>query len=133
MSGHKHAELMIKLGEIAKTDDEPWRRVQYRERTSNYGWEDCRVFPAWHNTLDYRLKPETIMIGDVEINAPEREVLEQNEDYYVPNLLAKSMYSTSRWVNSVADLRLLESGVVFRIPMDAIECAKAMIKLTSLK
>ena len=76
MTAHPNAHILAQLAEIAKTDPEPWKRLQ---RQAEVDWRDCDEFTALlHPRFKYRIKPTTVNIGGVELEGPIREAPEEN-------------------------------------------------------
>ena len=76
MTAHPNAHILAQLAEIAKTDPQPWRRLQ-RQAEWVVDWLDCNEFTALlHPRFKYRIKPTTVNIGGVELEGPLREAPE---------------------------------------------------------
>ena len=72
MTAHLNAHILAKLAEIAKTDPEPWKRLEVRVGND---WLDCNEFTTPLNpNVVFRIKPATVKLGGVELEAPLREV-----------------------------------------------------------
>ena len=73
MTAHPNAHILAQLAEIAKTDPEPWKRL---ERESAAGkWFECGPHIALLNPdAIFRIKP--VHIGGVELEGPLREAPE---------------------------------------------------------
>ena len=76
MTAHPNAHILAQLAEIAKTDPEPWKRL---ERESAAGkWFECGPHIALLNPdVIFRIKPTTVHIGGVELEGPVREASEK--------------------------------------------------------
>ncbi|CDH25150.1 hypothetical protein [Xenorhabdus bovienii] len=81
---------------------------------------------------EYRLKPRTIRIGLVDVPEPVREPLEDDTDYYVPNLTGYVglMSSEITWENHDSDYALLQRGLIHLDHESAELHAQALISLT---
>ena len=72
MNAHPNASILAQLAEIAKTDPEPWKRLEVQVGN---GWLNCNEFTTPLNTnVVFRIKPATVNIGGVELEGPLREV-----------------------------------------------------------
>ena len=73
MTAHPNAHILAQLAEIAKTDPEPWKRL---ERESAAGkWFECGPHIALLSPdVIFRIKP--VNIGGVELEGPLREAPE---------------------------------------------------------
>lgn len=102
-------------------------------------WVDVLHFPHFRitdlpNTPNqrYRIKPRTIMVGDMQVPEPVMEVseLEEGKAYYLPNPTRKDFYVWSSWDGNSVDLRLLKRGLIHKTKEAAILHAKALIKIS---
>ena len=76
MTAHPNAHILAQLAEIAKTDPEPWKRL---ERYGSAGWITCNdLTPVLNPKSALRIKPTTVNIGGVELEGPVREASELN-------------------------------------------------------
>ena len=76
MTAHPNAHILAQLAEIAKTDPEPWKRL---ERYSIGGWVICNdSTPVLNPDVVLRIKPTTVNIGGVELEGALREAPEEN-------------------------------------------------------
>ena len=74
MTAHPNAHILAQLAEIAKTDPEPWKRL---ERYGTGGWVICNdSTPVLNPDVVLRIKPATVNIGGVELEGPLREAQE---------------------------------------------------------
>jgi len=55
--GHKHAALMAKYAEDAKTTDKPWELWEVNT-TPHSCWGELATNPTWSEYADYRRKPK---------------------------------------------------------------------------
>ena len=75
MTAHPNAGILAQLAEIAKTDPEPWKRLQIEIEA---GWVDCTKYIKLLNPdAIFRIKPTTVNIGGVELEGPVREAPEK--------------------------------------------------------
>ena len=71
MTAHPNAPILAQLAEIAKTDPEPWNRLEVQVGN---GWLNCNEFTTPLNpNVVFRIKPATVNIGGVELEGPLRE------------------------------------------------------------
>ena len=65
------AHILAQLAEIAKTDPQPWKRL---EGYGSAGWVTCNDHtPVLYLGAILRIKPTTVNIGGVELEGPLRE------------------------------------------------------------
>ena len=75
MTAHPNAHILAQLAEIAKTDPEPWKRLQMKGIADD--WIDCNFYAnILHPEAVFRIKPATVNIGGVELEGPLREAPE---------------------------------------------------------
>lgn len=68
MTAHPNAQILAQLAEIAKTNPEPWKRLEVQVGN---GWLDCNEFTTPLNpNVIFRIKPATVHIGGVELEGP---------------------------------------------------------------
>ena len=71
MTAHPNAAILAQLAEIARTDPEPWKRLEVQVGN---GWLNCNEFTTPLNpNVVFRIKPATVNIGGVELEGPLRE------------------------------------------------------------
>ena len=72
MTAHPNAHILAQLAEIAKTDPEPWKRLQMKGIADD--WLDCNSYARiLRPDVVLRIKPATVNIGGVELEGPLRE------------------------------------------------------------
>ena len=77
MTTHPNAGILAQLAAIAKTDPEPWWRLEVQDAYGN--WVKCGSQVAVLNPgVILRIKPATVNIGGVELEGPLREVPEHD-------------------------------------------------------
>ena len=75
MTAHPNAHILAKLAEIAKTDPEPWKRLEMKNTAGD--WVSCNFYDSLLNPgVVFRIKPATVNIGGVELEGPLREAPE---------------------------------------------------------
>ena len=75
MTAHPNAHILAQLAEIAKTDPEPWKRLEVQIGDRWVKCSDCAPL-LLHNVV-FRIKPTTVNIGGVELEVPLREAPEK--------------------------------------------------------
>ena len=109
VNAHPNAHILAQLTEIAKTDPEPWRRLQ-RQAEGVVDWLDCNEFTALlHPRFKYRIKPTTVNIGGVELEGPLREAPKADTKLWLlfdhtlmpdnPLLFSAGITAHIRWLN----------------------------------
>ena len=107
MTAHPNAHILAQLAEIAKTDPEPWKRL---ERYGTEGWVICNdITPVLNPDVVFRIKPATVNIGGVELEGPLREAPEKGTKLWLlfdhtstpdsPALFAKWTPEHTQWLN----------------------------------
>ena len=76
MTAHPNAHILAKLAEIAKTDPEPWRRLEVQDVYGNWVWCGPNI-TLLNPDVILRIKPTTVNIGGVELEGPLREAPEK--------------------------------------------------------
>ena len=81
MIAHPNAHILAQLAEIAKTDPEPWKRMEVRVGND---WLDCNEFTTPLNpNVVFRIKPATVKLGGVELEGPLRVAPEEDTRLWV--------------------------------------------------
>lgn len=82
MTAHPNAHILAKLAEIAKTDPEPWKRLEVQNICGD--WVKCDTYIALLNpNVILRIKPTTVNIGGVELEGPLREAPESDTNLWL--------------------------------------------------
>ena len=68
---------------VPKYPEKPWKRVEYRHRSVEKWNTYLHQHPVWSDALEYRFKPETVMIGDRKINRWFEGELEYGQEYWM--------------------------------------------------
>ena len=76
MIAHPNAHILAQLAEIAKTDPEPWRRLEVQDVYGNWVWCGPNI-TLLNPDVILRIKPTTVNIGGVELEGPLREAPEK--------------------------------------------------------
>ena len=107
MVAHPNAQILARLAEIAKTDPEPWKRLEVE---TDVGWVNCTYYDSlFHPKVVFRIKPATVNIGGVELEGPLRETPAKGADVWVlfdpagesadPRLFADRLTPYIQWLN----------------------------------
>lgn len=101
--------------------------IQYRHSASG-DWLDVVREPTWTEEGEYRIKPKTIRIGDIDVPEPVRKPLEMGQKYWVFYLFGSSSKAIEgEWGNDSIDARWLSRGLI-HLTREAAELhAKALI------
>lgn len=108
--------------------------IEYRF-TEHADWIPVDKFKTTINILTgsetyFRLKPDVVVIGDVSFPKPVTEKLSWQTVYYYPSLEREELCNTGMWGNSGFDHILLQRSLIHLTEEDAVEHAKALIKLS---
>lgn len=131
MTGYKHAEVIAQYAEEAKTNAEPWLRIQLRMNGTTE-WRNAKVPPAFVENYEYRMRPKpTICIEGLRLPAPETTAPPHNTKFWVVNPFSPDEHSTGvfedRWLGTTGDRIRLKRGVVYLNRTDA-ECVAAALR-----
>ncbi len=107
MTAHPNADILAQLAEIAKTDPEPWKRL---ERYGSAGWITCNDHtPVLYLGAILRIKPTTVNIGGVELEGPLHDAPEENTRLWLlfdptdtpgtPAIFTKRRPGHTQWLN----------------------------------
>lgn len=119
---HKHYNLIMQWAA------DPTQQVWWKTST---GWLKIDK-PTWDKESDYHIGDEPpkrkIMIGDVEIDAPE---ITPPKVYYVPMITEIKLHVKYVWNGDTHDLLWLKRGLIHLTPEAAIAHAEALIKVST--
>ena len=106
MTAHPNAHILAQLAEIAKTDPEPWKRLEVQIGNNWVQCGDCT--PLLNPYAVFRIKPTTVNIGGVKLEGPLREAPEKDTRLWLlfdptpaldtPLLFAKGIPEHTRWL-----------------------------------
>lgn len=122
---HKHADM------IRRWLDDASLCVQSRHPHCA-AWQDVDK-PEWFEGQEYRFKPRTIRIGDMEAPEPMRVAPIGGEVYWVVDLMDQELCTELAWNGADPERRWLSIGVCHATKKAAIQHAKALIALTEVK
>ncbi|WFQ80945.1 hypothetical protein PXH59_07600 [Xenorhabdus sp. SF857] len=128
MPKHIHADLITEYARLSHITDRPWEYFQYRYADGNDWLEYDHDF-GFHPEIDFRLKPRTIKIGDIEVPEPVREALKFGTEYHIPSIEYLSYCFT--WSDDRRDTERLQRGLIHPDRESAELHARALISLTS--
>ncbi|MEQ1969729.1 hypothetical protein ABLA30_22830 [Xenorhabdus nematophila] len=129
MTKHIHADLIMAYAKLAQETDKPWDGFQYRIR-GNEEWLDCGVSVRFWFGNEYRLKPRTVKIGEIDVPEPVREPLERDQEYFVVATTGLFPAEAGIWDGAKIHMRYLERGLIHLNRESAELHAKALIALT---
>ena len=124
--GHIHADLMVQYAEDAKQYDQPWELWQHGDHET---WTSCTTHPSWFTDHQYRRKPRTVQIGDIEVPEPCKVEPEDGQEYYIP-LLTTAGASLRTWYGDKHDTYALKSNLVHLDFQSAALHAKALVEVS---
>lgn len=124
--GHKHAAMMAEYARIAAEHKEPWKFFQCRHDAA-VEWCDCNTGLLWLVEREYRLKPRTIRIGEIDVPEPMRSAPEAGSCYFFLALTGSGMVVESEWGGNWVDELSLSRGICHTTKEAAIAHAKALI------
>ena len=108
MTAHPNAHILAQLAEIAKTDPEPWWRLEVQDVYGN--WVKCgSKITLLNPDVVLRIKPTTVNIDGVELEGPVREAPEKGTKLWllfdntrtpdVPISFFRQLPDHNRWLN----------------------------------
>ena len=128
--GHKHAAMMAEYARIAAEHEEPWEFFQV---LSDLGWVELEENPAWCVCCEYRLKPRTIRIGDIDVPEPMRSAPEVGSGYFFVNQSDPGTVVEFKWDDNWIDRLCLGHGMCHTTKEAAIAHANALILVSGGK
>ena len=130
MTAHIHAALMLQYAQDAATTDKPWELWEFLDYDAK--WKVPTGSPIWLEGTQYRRKPRTIRIGEIDIPEPVRNQLQHGESYFVPSIdCGDGCTNRFSWDYDPTDNRLLRQGMVHLTEDAALAHARALIALTA--
>lgn len=125
MAAHPHAALMADYAQDAAETDTPWERWEIVN--PNERWENLTHHPQWAYDKQYRRKPKTIRIGNIDVPAPLTVAPEDGEYVFVVTIFSESLYDTYAWDGGKWDYLWLSRGLVHSTKEAALTHARALI------
>ena len=108
MTAHPNARILAQLAEIAKTDPEPWWRLEVQDVYGNWVWCGPNI-TLLNPDVILRIKPATVNIGGMELEVPLREAPEKDTRLWllfdntrtpdVPISFSPQLPDHIRWLN----------------------------------
>ena len=130
MTAHPNAHILAQLAEIAKTDPEPWKRL---ERYGSAGWITCNdLTPVLNPKSALRIKPATVNVGGVELEGPLREAPKADTKLWLlfdPTLTPDNPFLFSAGIT--AHIRWLHEGRFFASKEARDNYQDALVKLAN--
>lgn len=124
INGHPHAELIMKYAEIAQYDAEPWKHFEYYAAV---GWVECSPLMSFNETVEYRLKPQTININGFEVPEPLRSVPAYGTSYFIIDL---PDVEGMTWTNVPDEYAWLKAGIIHLTREAAEKHLEALLSFT---
>lgn len=81
----------------------------------------------------FRLRQETVTIGNISFPKPESEKPKLHTEYFFPCFTTPSLANFYKWAGDDVDYELLKAGLVHLTKENAIAHAEALIKLSGGK
>lgn len=102
--------------------------VVVQMKCHNGNWADMVCEPGWNENTEYRIKPKTIRIGDIDVPEPVREALKSGEHYYVVTIAGTRLSATHMvYVGYEYEKGWLSRGLIHLTREDAELHANALI------
>ena len=119
--------MSIKFLEVKRAYYADPENVAVEARLPAGMWNMCVAEPAWEHSFEYRIRPRTIRIGELEVPEPVREALADGGTYYGADPSDEDFYMTLTWDDDAVDFMLMGRGLIHLTKEAAIEHAKALI------
>ena len=129
--GHRHATLMAEYARIAAEHKEPWKFIEWLDADGK--WNGAKTHPVWDLDTEYRLKPRTIRIGEIDVPEPMRGAPEFGSVYFVADPITSKTAVKSKWDDCRTDRLCLDHGLCHTTEEAAIAHAKALILVSGGK
>ena len=95
-------------------------------------WQDVDK-PEWFEGQEYRFKPRTIRIGDMEEPEPMRVAPNVGDVYWVVQPAGNASCFHQSWAGNFVEMDWLRKGLMHSSSEAAAQHAKALIALTEVK
>ena len=109
MTAHPNAHILAQLAEIAKTDPEPWKRLEMKTTAGDWISCDYTGDPLLNPKVTFRIKPANVNIGGVELEGPLRETPKKDTKLWLlfdhtpapdmPVIFARRQPGHTQWLN----------------------------------
>lgn len=126
---------MIKFLEVKRAYYADPENVVVETKVDDGVWARCDYEPAWCEFFEYRIRPRTIRIGDIDVPEPVRDMraMHLGQTYWVFDRLEDSFVTDYEWENDKYDIAMLSAGLVHLTKEAAIAHAKALILVSGGK
>lgn len=133
MAKHPHVELMKLYAEDAMTTTEPWERWEVRLK-GDPTWTPMGTWPTWSPDCEYRHKPKTVKISDIEFPEPHMpfELICSERVFYTIGISGKGLIVEEikrHRANFEKFDDLLMRGLIFKQSEDCERYIKALSNL----
>lgn len=119
---------MIKFLEVKRAYyADPENVVAQWRYVGDTNWMDVIGEPCWDADKEYRIRPRTIRIGDIDVPEPVRDKLAEGCQYFIADMHDDDFWGRSSWGNDTSDEVWLSRGLIHLTKEAAIEHAKALI------
>lgn len=95
--------------------------------TDGRTWVSLSTEPVWNIGCQYRIRPRTIRIGNIDVPEPVREALPVGQKYFIASPDFSEYAYTAEWSESSRDNHWFSRGLLHLTKEAAIEHAKALI------
>ena len=110
MTGHKHAQAMLEYAQDALTSDAPWELWE-AAHPNHPGWEPLTTHPGWYDFAEYRRKPKTVVVNEVEISVGISQPPAWGAVYYYVDTSSSTGVASKSWRDSNLDQHMLQHGL----------------------
>lgn len=116
---------MALYAQDAMETDKPWERWKWRAPGGT--WTQLNDHPVWGEGIEYRRKPQVILVNGIEVPAPETKAPAPGTTYFIADPANANHQRPRSWVDKGCDHEVLKRGLVHLTPSVAIAHAKAML------
>lgn len=127
MAAHIHAALMAEYAKDATESETPWENWEICYEGI---WNPMHNHPAWVTLTQYRRKPKTIRIGDMEVPEPMKTAPEYGTVYWFPSFRHSKPANNFAWSGDEGDNRMLQRGFCHATKEAAEAHAQALILIS---
>ena len=130
MTAHPNAPILARLAEIAKTDPEPWNRLEAQDVYGN--WVKCgSQITLLNPNVILRIKPTTVIIGGVELEGPLREAPEEDTRLWILFDHTPTPYASFPFTRRQGHTQWLNQGRLFASKEARDKYQDALVKLAN--
>lgn len=129
MTAHPNAHILAQLAEIAKTNPEPWKRLEVQDVYGN--WFECGPhITLLHPYATFRIKPTTVNIGGMELEGPLCEAPEDGTKLWLLFDPTPTSYAPLTFFQSPPEhIKWLKEGRLFTSKEARDKYQDALVKL----